>query len=141
MKRTIIALIAAVATTAYAGDIHLQVHGISDHPNTKGLNERNWGLGARFQHTESLSTQVGVYKNSNNETTAYAVGQWQPLKLGPVRAGAFAGVASRYHHPEAPLVGGLMTTWQGDVVSVTFRTTKSGDKNPAVRTLELGFKF
>lgn len=118
MKRnikTIAITLAVLATNTFAGELSLQLHGLSWHAQPRSdferggreWNERNVGLGVRNTFSEEWSVQAGFFRNSIDRTTVYAIASYTPLKLGAVRAGGFAGVGSGYRN--APLLaGGLL---------------------------------
>ena len=54
----------------------------------KGLNNRNFGLGGEYRYSTVSSFTLGVFDNSDRQISRYAGWYWQPLGLGPVRAGA-----------------------------------------------------
>lgn len=82
-------------------------------------NERNLGAGLRAQLAPAWAVQGGVYRNSYDRTSVYALADWTPLAAGPVRAGLFAGLASGYDHGAA--AGGLLVRAQWDRFSLTLR--------------------
>lgn len=125
---------------------HAQVsvwgHGVSFHPEGANWNEKNWGLGVRYEFTPEWSAQVGFYKNSYSRRSEYALAQWQPLAVGPVRLGAFAGYLSGYRL-RYPLGAGLMAT-----VEVTPRlllgvrhVPKVQNLTTSVTALDIGWRF
>ena len=62
----------------------------------KGLNNRNFGLGGEYRYSTVSSFTLGVFDNSDRQTSHYAGWYWQPLGLGPVRAGAVLGAIDGY---------------------------------------------
>ncbi|WP_291015032.1 hypothetical protein [Hydrogenophaga sp.] len=56
---------------------------------------------------------VGVYSNSHGNRSFYASSGWQPIKVGPVAIGAFAGVVDGYRRGGGKFVpmAGLMASW------------------------------
>lgn len=70
---------------------------LSYHQNRQAnFNERNYGLGWEHKISEDLSSTVGFYRNSVRRDSAYAAVLWQPLQIGPVKAGVMAGVINGY---------------------------------------------
>lgn len=70
---------------------------LSHHQNRQAnFNERNYGLGWEHKISEDLSSTVGFYRNSVRRNSAYAAVLWEPLQLGPVKAGVMAGVINGY---------------------------------------------
>jgi hypothetical protein len=62
-------------------------------------NEFNVGLGLRYTHSDDLSTQFGLYKNSIDKTTVYALATYTPIDILGARVGVFGGLASGYSKP------------------------------------------
>jgi len=62
----------------------------------KGFNDSNFGLGGEYRYSTTGSVTLGVFENSDRETSRYAGWYWQPLGLGPVRLGAIAGAIDGY---------------------------------------------
>ena len=62
----------------------------------KGLNDNNIGLGAEYRYSTANSVTLGVFENSDRQTSHYAGWYWQPLGLGPVRIGAVVGAIDGY---------------------------------------------
>lgn len=117
------------------------IHGVSKHSGNKVYNEVNTGAAFRYQQSESLSYQAGVYDNSYNKTTVYGIVQYTPLTLGDkVKLGGFAGLATGY---DMPGIGGLM----GDMslskrITMTVRhVLKISKSTGSVTAIELGYKF
>jgi hypothetical protein len=64
----------------------------------KGLNNSNFGLGGEYRYTTTSSVTLGVFDNSDRQTSRYAGWYWQPLESGPVRLGAVVGAIDGYPH-------------------------------------------
>ena len=62
----------------------------------KGLNNGNFGLGGEYRYSAASSVTLGVFDNSDRQTSHYAGWYWQPLGLGPVRFGAVVGAIDGY---------------------------------------------
>jgi hypothetical protein len=60
------------------------------------LNEGNFGLGGEYRYSTTSSFTLGVYENSESETSRYAGWYWEPIGLGPVKFGAFVGTVDGY---------------------------------------------
>jgi len=81
-----------------AANTWLQINGASYHfDRDRGFNERNYGLGLMYRISEDKAVAVGEYKNSINKTSHYAYLDYEPLKMGPVRAGVLAGTVDGYY--------------------------------------------
>lgn len=62
----------------------------------KGLNNSNFGLGGEYRYSTVSSVTLGVFDNSDRQTSYYAGWYWQPLGMGPVRFGAVVGAMNGY---------------------------------------------
>lgn len=62
----------------------------------KGLNNSNFGLGGEYRYSTVNSVTLGVFDNSDRQTSHYAGWYWQPLGMGPVRLGAVIGAIDGY---------------------------------------------
>jgi len=63
---------------------------------SKGLNNRNFGLGAEYRYSTVSSFTLGVFDNSDRKTSHYAGWYWQPLGAGRLRFGAVVGALDGY---------------------------------------------
>lgn len=94
----------SMSSSAKENDWHLQIHGVSYHSAKRIVgtwNERNDGIGFRYEHSNNTSTQFGVYKNSNSTqdktfTTVYGIVEYDPVIRGKYQFGVFGGIASGY---------------------------------------------
>lgn len=113
----------------------LVVHGVSYHfDRSQEWNERNFGVGLRFQHSNGYSSQFGTYKNSYNRRTWYAVGQKQ-WPIYSAHAGVFAGAVTGY---DSPVAAGLMLSTN----NLTFRLIPpAGPQTTGVLALEFHKAF
>lgn len=116
MNKLILAtLLAFTAVAAPAGELSLQLHGLSWHAESRDKygyvgqewNERNFGLGLRYEYSDTWGVQAGAYRNSVDKTTVYVAANYTPLHIGPVRGGVFAGLGSGYPKT-AVLAGGVV---------------------------------
>lgn len=141
--KTLIALTVLTAAPAYAepGDTHLVLHGVSYHtikrPRGPEWNQVNPGIGLRYEWTDTVSLQVGTYKNSFYRQSVYAGADWTPLRLGDIHFGGFLGVASGYAD-KAGVAGGGLVRWQGERLSLALRIVPA---KCSIFTLELGYRF
>jgi hypothetical protein len=62
----------------------------------KNLNNNNWGLGAEYRFSTTMSATAGRFYNSDRRYSNYAGVYWQPVALGPLRLGAVAGAFNGY---------------------------------------------
>lgn len=146
MKTTLIALaLMATGVNAAAADLSLQLHGPSWHAAPRAefdstgrqWDELNVGLGIRSTYSETWSVQAGFYRNSVDRTTVYAVVNYTPLQIGPVRMGVFGGLATGYP-AGVPLGAGGMVQWG----PVTLRIVPPIKKlTPLTLGVEVGIPF
>ena len=62
----------------------------------KGLSNSNFGMGGEYRYSTISSITLGLFDNSERKTSHYAGWYWQPLGMGPVRAGAVIGAIDGY---------------------------------------------
>lgn len=133
-----------------ASDFHVQVHGLSYHTertqaNGDKWNERNYGLGLRYQVNDAWDVQAGAFKNSQFKTSAYAIATWLPVEVTKeLRAGMFGGVVNGYRLNDGRAVpaGGLAARYQAERLSVTWRFVPKHPKtDSAVISIELGWRL
>lgn len=119
---------------------HLVLHTVSHHYHAPATgdhwNAQNWGLGMRQEVGEACALQLGFYRNSNFGETAYVIGEWTPLSVGPLRAGIFGGPVTGY---KVPVGGGLVWRLQwGDASTALRFVPKAYKSSSAVMSLEFG---
>ena len=135
------ALLVISNAKAEEGDVHIVLHGLSQHSqareNCRNWNQVNTGLGLRYELDESLSMQLGGYRNSMNRNSVYALADWTPLQVGPLQIGGFTGGATRYKSNQGVLLGGVVR-WQQDHVSLALRLVP---RRNTVISIELGWRF
>ena len=85
-----------------------------------------------------LSAGAGVYSNSVGDRSKYVMGAWQPLRMGPVNVGAFAGIVDGYKANRGGFVpmAGLALSW-GHVHIIAWPKYK--DYTPAVVAVSFTF--
>lgn len=117
-----ITIFALFGNIAHAGDLHLQIAGFSKHSSKRmgpvPWNENNPGLGLRYAFTPEVSAQVGFYKNSYSQRSAYLLADYTPLLGG--RFGVFGGYLDGYQM-KYPVGGGLLYRESYGPYNVTFR--------------------
>jgi hypothetical protein len=64
----------------------------------KGFNNSNFGLGGEYRYTTTGSVMLGIFDNSDRQTSRYLGWCWQPIESGPVRFGAVVGAIDGYPH-------------------------------------------
>jgi hypothetical protein len=62
----------------------------------KGFDNNNIGLGGEYRYSTTGSVMLGVFHNSDRDTSHYVAWHWRPLGLGPVHLGAVVGVIDGY---------------------------------------------
>lgn len=86
-------------------NINLHAHHFARESVSKyDLNEINPGVGLEFRDGQ-YRKMFGIYKNSERNTSAYALLAWTPIKIGPVEIGAFGGAVTGYAKPYMPAAG------------------------------------
>lgn len=93
------AIILAISESACADESStwLQLGAASYHfDRDQHYNEINAGLGIEHQFNARHSLAAGFYRNSERNTSYYAVYGYTPIELGPVKLGALAGAANGY---------------------------------------------
>lgn len=145
MKKILLAITLLIASAANAGDLGIAVSLKSWHyagdmktcNDGRPLNENNPGIFAKYYASESVTYEIGVFKNSIRNTSVSVGGSWQPLSFGPIKAGMFGGIASGYCNGFMP-IGGLVLTYSAskhfDIEFVaTPSVTKTGEGFTALR--------
>lgn len=77
------------------GAWHVVLHTHSWHssqPVGRRWNEDNWGLGIRRDFSQQWSWQVGAYRDSLKETSAYVLADWMSWAFDALTVGAGFGV-------------------------------------------------
>lgn len=64
--------------------------------NSQEFNSFNYGAGIEYKFSNVSSIAAGVYKNSYYQQSKYIGVHWQPIALGPVNMGIFAGGFNGY---------------------------------------------
>ncbi len=118
-------------------------HGLSyhskDRPNGKDWNQTNWGLAWRHVPSESLSWQLGAYRDSMFHTAAYGLLDYTPFQGFGLQAGGFAGVRASKNKTE--FVGGAAARYQASRYSVTARLGPAQKFGGFVFAIEAGYRF
>lgn len=142
MKKVVLLLTLVTGTACAESSVHLQFHGASHHFRERGgnipWNEKNLGLGIRYQYSSMWGVQAGFFDNSVNRTTVYVVAQFSPIVVNGTSAGIYAGFATGYDEKWKNLLGGFFITQQWDQVSLTVRYVPI---NRGVLAFEAGVKF
>ncbi len=64
----------------------------------KDLNGDNYGIGGEYRFNTVASVTVGEFYNSDRKTSDYVGVYYQPIAIGPFRAGAVFGGFNGYPH-------------------------------------------
>lgn len=122
-------------------NLHTISHHFSERQQGKQWNEANLGLGIRREFSSDFSIQAGVYRNSIDRWSTYAIGEYTPIAWGDLHAGAYAGLRTNYTEP-VMAAGGAVVRWQKERYSITFRAApKTCGQCSAFISLELGWKL
>jgi hypothetical protein len=127
MKRALAALLGGLlwgggAIAAPTWHVVAHLHSIHESTPDPAITDRTPGLGFMGRTPEHWLLGAGVFRNSLGRTAGYAVGgkQWE---LGPVRAGALAGLTHNYRGNDGgvvPLAAGLVTVPLGERLAAEF---------------------
>lgn len=119
------------------------LHGLSyhfkDRPGGKDWNETNWGLSWRHVPSESLSWQLGAYRDSNFRSAAYGLMDYTPFQGLGLQAGGFAGLKALKQ--ETSFVGGAVARYQANSYSITARLSHSQKSGSLLLAIEAGYRF
>lgn len=142
-KKIVVMMLLLGSFNACADELWVDFNLHAHHFNRKdvaeqNLNEVNPGIGLRFVDGE-YHKMIGVYKNSDRKTSAYALMAWTPIGAGSIRIGAFGGVVTGYEKPYLPVAG--LTA----IVSITKKVNVNLVAVPTVRKMNcygfLGIQF
>jgi hypothetical protein len=101
---TTFALLACLTSTA-AAETDVVVHVGSHHVDrSRNWNETNAGLGVRRTFDNNAFVEVGAYKNSFYRNSVYTLIGYQPVVVGPIKAGLASGLATGYGYAAVPIV-------------------------------------
>lgn len=129
------------STAVWHINLHTFSHHFTEREHGKKWNQENWGLGIRREFSSDFSIQAGVYRNSIDRWSTYAIGEYTPLVLGNFHSGVYAGVRTNYSKP-VMAAGGALVRWQGERFSTTVRAApKTCGSCAAFISLELGWKL
>lgn len=141
-----LALVMVARPARGADGASLVLHTVSAHAGGKGrdLNGVNPGFGVRMS-SGVWAVQAGVYRNSQERRTVYALADWQPVAWRGVTAGLFAGTGNGYAwHGGAfvPVAGAVVSLKVGKGFEVRARVIPPfRDVNAGTVGFELGRAF
>ena len=145
--KLIIALLLLVSMPTWAGEWHGVLHGLSKHSTDvsrhgKPWNERNFGLGIRYEQSADWSYQGGAYHNSERHTSVYGLVDWTPIEIAALRLGVSAGVVTGYETAPVVPAATLVARLQAKRVSIVVRYLPPiSPKLTSVAAVELAWRF
>ena len=84
------------------------LHTVSYHfDRSQKWNEKNYGVGYRYQRSDGWSYQTGIYRNSYFRDAVYVIVQREWYLQHGLRVGGFAGFVTGY---DVPVAAGLMVS-------------------------------
>jgi hypothetical protein len=122
-------------------DCAIQLHVAAYHAEP-GYNNDTPGIGALCPINGDWSLAAGTYFNSVRKQSAYAGAAWQPLKLGPVKAGLYGGLVTGYSEGAMPFAAAVLSfnLWRG-VDAHLIAVPKVEGLTPATAALSFSKKF
>jgi hypothetical protein len=142
MKKLLLIAALAAAPLMAAAEVHLQIHGFSHHFEERingEWNEKNLGLGLRWQQSPSFGVQAGFYDNSYSKNTNYLIADWTPVLNNKV--GVFGGYGSGYDN-KYPLIAGFLYRENVGKASVTLRLVPPiSSETSGVVAIEFGWRI
>jgi len=135
------------STPTQAGEWHGVLHCLSKHSTDvsrhgKPWNERNFGLGIRYEQSVDWSYQVGAYHNSEWHTSVYGLVDWTPIEIAALRLGVSAGVVTGYETAPVVPAATLVARLQAKRVSIVVRYLPPiSPKLTSVAAVELAWRF
>jgi hypothetical protein len=139
MIRLILAAAAALLPlSAAASEVVLHLgskHGERIRGDGEPYVERNPGVGVRFGNA-----QFGVYRNSWGKGSAYALADFEPVKLGPLSAGVFVGAATGYPGKVVLPAAGIVCRFRVGGASMTLRALPPLGGSSGVAAVEVGWR-
>lgn len=126
-----------------AQEISIIGHGFSKHLENHNFNERNYGIGLRYEKGE-YALQVGDYYNSLRKNSFYVGMDWSPIHTNVTgclnfETGLYAGGVTGYGYNVIP-VAGLQSAFRCKNIFVRARVMPDMFYNSkAVGAIEFGF--
>lgn len=110
--------------------------------NGKRWNETNYGVGIENELSEKLAVMLGVYRNSIDRWSHYAMAQYTPIALGPARFGAMVGVVDGYGRGIMPAIAPVATIEGRRIgVNVSFVPAVERLKTAGVVAVQFKWRF
>lgn len=110
--------------------------------NGQRWNETNYGLGVEYEVSPQTAVMIGVYRNSLDRWTHYALVQYTPIVFGPVRFGAMVGAVDGYSSNVDPALAPVATI-EGKRfgLNVSFVPKVEALKTASVVAVQFKFRF
>lgn len=133
-------LLLLLSVASLRAETSLVVHTVSYHfSGNHSLNGVNPGVGVRSRSGD-LAFQAGFFRNSHERRSYYGLIDWQPVHLGHLSAGIFAGTVDGYpwHHGAFFPAGGAVVNLRVRGFDGRIRYLPASHINAAALCLELG---
>lgn len=154
MKKLIVGALTAVGLVASSAHAEQGIAFTlaSDHVGAKAqYNQRNLGVGyfwdTNIRYLGDVNAQVGVYRNSEYNTSAYVSATkylWSSSGKG-VRAGYAVGLATGYDSPLMPIIAGVATInvryFDVNIIVSGYRDSNGDNKIKPLLGLQVAFPF
>jgi hypothetical protein len=117
-----------------------QIHIAAIHAQA-GYNNDTPGIGLLCPIANNTRLAIGTYRNSLSMQSNYAAIAWQPLRLGPMRVGAMAGVVSGYRRDFTPMAALAVSVPVRAIELHMVAVPAVSGASPATAALSVSFKF
>jgi hypothetical protein len=121
-------------------DCAVQLHVAAYHASP-GYNNDTPGVGLLCPVDGDWRIAAGTYFNSVRKQSAYVGAAWQPVHLGPVKAGVFAGLVTGYQYPVVPFAGLALSVPLGPIEAHLVTIPKVQGISPTTVAFSISFKF
>lgn len=122
-------------------DCAIQLHVGSYHAEP-GYNNDTPGIGALCPVDGDWSLAAGAYFNSVRKQSFYAGAAWQPVRLGPVKAGLYGGGVTGYRDEVSPFLAFALSAPIGPAFGVHLIAVPEVEGiTPAFAALSFSVKF
>jgi hypothetical protein len=149
--KTIIAIMLALSSFAAQAEESpwsIQLHGASWHAEERSKyentaqdwNEVNPGVGIRYELDKTWAVQAGVYRNSIDKVSAYALADWTPIRAGSFSIGLFGGAVTGYNSAPVVAAAGIVARQEFGRFAATWRVTPPVNR-PTTVAFEVGFRL
>jgi hypothetical protein len=118
----------------------IQLH-IAAYHAEPGYNGNTPGVGLLCPVSDDWRLAAGTYNNSLRKQSVYAGAAWQPVRLGPVKTGVFAGMVSGYQDDAVPFAALALSVPIGPVEAHLMVIPKVQNVSPATMALSVSFGF